>query len=164
MTMTAESTLLTTSPSRPDFSVSDTLTTTSTKPIGRYQSGAAYRTALGAIARDCADMGLAPHVTELAARVLGELWHRTSSAPSRPPGQVLSPQCFPLPRRGVQLEWHAGSDHVEISIEGDGSIGLFVMTAETERDYELSPGRDELPFVASEALGRISDAAWAAQH
>lgn len=99
----------------------------------------------------------------LAADVLARLWAASvRDQLVRPDDQALTPQVFPLPSGGIQFEWHAGGDHIEVAIEWDGTIGLYAKVGANERDWEIG-AREELPFFVRDALSRISDSVWAAE-
>lgn len=55
---------------------------------------------------------------------------------------TLLPQVFPLVDGGIQVEWHAGGDSVEVEIEGDGSVGVFAGRRSGETLLDGTPGED----------------------
>ncbi len=98
----------------------------------------------------------------LAADVLARLWAASIRGQlERPDDLALTPQVFPLPAGGIQLEWHAGEDHIEVAVEWDGTIGVYAKMGTNEREWEFAAG-DDLPFFVVSTLSRISDSVWAA--
>jgi len=98
-----------------------------------------------------AELDMDPSVLHLAASLLAGIW----SSAEAPSTIVLRPQIFPL-ASGVQLEWHAGRDHVEISIERTDVIGLYWTNSQDEWDVDLAPGRSPIPRQLVEAVQRIT--------
>lgn len=127
--------------------------------VGRRRSGPAYSQALTWI--DKQPFPVPAHVHDLAARALASMWEGAPTDIERPDGGVF-PQVFPLPGSGVQIEWHAGEDHIELSVEYDGTLALYFSSLGASEDYELAPAQDAIPNEALACLGRISDAVWAA--
>lgn len=97
------------------------------------------------------------HVRDVAVALLAGLWSARAGNSPR-----LLPQPFQLPNGGLQLEWHAGTDHIEVSIEASGVIGLYVESAGQVTDVEVIPSRSPIPRVVIEALKRVTEAAWSA--
>ena len=74
---------------------------------------------------------------------------------------VLVPQVFPLPRGGVQLEWHAGPTELEVSVEANGRAVVTAVKAGVEQMCELEaywPGM--LPQSAVDAFADIVGRVW----
>lgn len=81
-------------------------------------------------------------------------------------GGTPSPQYFPLPDGGLQVEWHAGGHDIEVEVEGDGS--LHVLSAEPEGtavDAELAAASPDSPVLTDlrTALERLTDRVAAAR-
>mgnify|MGYP001174199417 CR=1 FL=1 len=95
------------------------------------------------------------HVRDIAVAFLASLWSADMPLPNR-----LLPQAFQLPGGGMQLEWHAGSDHVEVSIEASGVVGLYIDSTSGSFDVEVVPSRSPIPRVLFETIQRITTAAW----
>ena len=103
-----------------------------------------------------------PRCQRLAAEILARLWAASVPGQRGRPGELaLTPQTFPLPAGGIQLEWHAGDDHIEIAVEWDGTIGVYAKVGSEERDWEPTADED-LPFFVGNALSGISDSVWTA--
>lgn len=71
----------------------------------------------------------------------------------------LPPQFFPLADGGIQLEWHAGGDDIEVEVDGAGEAHVLAIdsTEQTVADGILTPDhRDRIDDVAR-FLGQISD-------
>lgn len=136
------------------------------KPQGSRAAGRLFPNGAYEVARkvlfgnDARELGIAGHVAELAARILGALWSQAPRGVERPSGNVLRPQLFPLPDGGVQLEWHAGANHLEVAIELDGSVSIIAESGDATSAAEIAPALDPIPAVALSALGRISDDVW----
>jgi hypothetical protein len=81
----------------------------------------------GAAAAAVTDRALVEAATILAS-VVGE--------------RTLLPQIFPLVDGGVQIEWHAGGDNIEVEVEGDGSIAIFAGRTSEDPLLEGIPGED----------------------
>lgn len=101
-----------------------------------------------------------PVVTSLSVAILAGLWSASSSRQRE--GVFLAPQVFPLPDGGIQLEWHAADQHLEVSIEADGMVGLYLNLGGERLDVEIAPTRAPIPKAFVVALSQISDAVWAA--
>lgn len=56
--------------------------------------------------------------------------------------RTLLPQIFPLVDGGVQIEWHAGGDNVEVEVQGDGSIAIFAARLSEDPLLEGVVGED----------------------
>ncbi len=97
------------------------------------------------------------HVRDIAMALMAGLWSACGDSPHR-----LLPQAFQLPNGGLQLEWHAADNHVEVSIEASGVVGLYVESAGHSTDVEVIPSRSPIPRVVIEAHSRITEAAWRA--
>lgn len=97
------------------------------------------------------------HVRGIAAAVLAGLWSMLSEVPF-----ALVPQAFSLPGGGLQMEWHGGPDHLEVSIEATGVVGLFASGADDEVDAEILVTRAPIPRVFVDTLRRITHAEWKA--
>lgn len=102
-------------------------------------------------------LSIEEHVRRIAVSLLAGLWSVPSSVPFG-----LAPQAFPLPGRGLQLEWHGGPDHVEISIESTGAVGLYAQGSAGATDVEIEVNRSPIPRFVVETLQRITAAAWQA--
>lgn len=108
------------------------------------------------------DLDVTLRSQRMAADLLTRLWVASISGQLRRPDDLaLTPQVFPLPAGGLQLEWHAGEDHIEVAIEWDGTIGLYAKAGSDDREWELGAS-ENLPFFVVDTLGRISDSVWAA--
>lgn len=128
--------------------------------VGKRRGTPAYAQAHAWI--DAQPITAPDHVCELAARALASLWEGSPTEIGRPEVGV-APQVFPLPGSGLQIEWHAGDDHIELSVGYDGTLALYFSSAGVSEDYELVPAQDVIPNDAMACLGRISDAVWAAR-
>jgi hypothetical protein len=139
--------------------VSETLTR-GTKPVGALRGGHACAEAGRWIRQE--GPSLPAHIVELASRVVAGMWEDAPTSVGRP-GLGIAPQVFPLPDNGVQIEWHAREDHIEVTVEYDGTIGVYIKTGDDSVDHELSSGTDPMPPEVLACLGRISDAVWVAR-
>ena len=65
------------------------------------------------------------------------------------------PDIFPLPDGGLQAEWHAGGEDVEVEVEGDGATYVVVRDASdlvvTEGEVDLTALETTSPSAADEA-------------
>lgn len=71
---------------------------------------------------------------------------------------TVPPFIFPLPDGGLQLEWHAGRESVEVEVDGEGDAHLIVTDegGEIVVNAELPPD-DRAGFVAArKAVERLS--------
>ncbi len=78
-------------------------------------------------------------------------------------GQISSdlavpPFVFPLPDGGLQIEWHAGHEAVEIEVDGEGAAHLLVTDPEGAIvvNDELMPHGPADPASARRAVERLS--------
>lgn len=78
-------------------------------------------------------------------------------------GQISSdlavpPFVFPLPDGGLQIEWHAGRESVEIEVDGEGAAHLLVTDPEGTIvvNDELMPHGPADPATARRAVERLS--------
>lgn len=61
-------------------------------------------------------------------------------------GSTPSPQYFPLPDGGLQVEWHAGGHDIEVEVDGDGSLHVLSTEPEgTTVDAELAAASPDSP-------------------
>lgn len=76
------------------------------------------------------------------------------------------PQLFPLPDGGIQVEWHAAGEDVEVEIERDGSAHALVVdaTGEVTVEGEFSPSTRSEPLEGLRAaVQRVSERVAAAR-
>lgn len=105
-----------------------------------------------------------PSSVALAAAMVAALWSQAPSSDGRDASFGLVPQVFPLPDGGVQIEWHAGENHLEVTAEVDGTLGVLVKREGSSAvEVDLSPTRSPIPRCALEAFDLISDAVWGAR-
>jgi hypothetical protein len=78
-------------------------------------------------------------------------------------GQISSdlavpPFVFPLPDGGLQIEWHAGREAVEIEVDGEGAAHLLVTAPDGTIvvNDELMPHGPAEPATARRAVERLS--------
>ena len=78
----------------------------------------------------------------------------------------LSPQIFPLPNGGVQVEWLAGGESLEIEIGPQNTVGILGLDPAgnvlVEGDYPDSHGSSDLIMSARKHLSALSGAVRAA--
>ena len=79
---------------------------------------------------------------------------------------TISPQIFPLSNGGVQVEWLAGGESLEIEIGPQGDVGILGLDAAgnvlVEGDYPDPHGSSELIMAARRHLSALSGAVRAA--
>jgi hypothetical protein len=79
---------------------------------------------------------------------------------------TFSPQIFPLSNGGVQVEWLAGGESLEIEIGPQGDVGILGLDAAgnvlVEGDYPDPHGSSELIMAARKHLSALSGAVRAA--
>jgi len=75
---------------------------------------------------------------------------------------TFSPQIFPLPNGGVQVEWLAGGESLEIEIGPQNTVGVLGLDAAgnvlVEGDYPDPHGSSELIMAARKHLSALSGA------
>jgi hypothetical protein len=76
-------------------------------------------------------------------------------------GQISSdsvPFVFPLPDGGLQIEWHAGHESVEIEVDSEGTAHLLVTAPDGTIlvNDELMPHGPVEPAIARRAVERLS--------
>ncbi len=80
--------------------------------------------------------------------------------------ETFSPQIFPLPNGGVQVEWLAGGESLEIEIGPKNNVGVLgsdaVGNVLVEGDYPDPQGSSELIMSARKHLSALSGAVRAA--
>jgi hypothetical protein len=71
----------------------------------------------------------------------------------------LPPQLFPLPDGGIQMEWHADGEDLEIEVDPAGSAHVLASDASglVVVDAELAPSRPQTQYAARKALHRLSE-------
>jgi hypothetical protein len=71
----------------------------------------------------------------------------------------LPPQLFPLPDGGIQMEWHADGEDLEIEVDPAGSAHVLATDASglVVVDAELAPSRPQTQHAARKALHRLSE-------
>jgi hypothetical protein len=95
----------------------------------------------------------ARRVTPEAMRSTLEILGRILNVNSEPP------QVFPLPTGGIQLEWLAGGDEIEIEIDSSGASRVLAesTTGNTIAEGDLDPSQpDGLIAVVAEFLTELS--------
>lgn len=95
-----------------------------------------------------------PRILDLATHLLAGIWHRTAKE-SR---VVLCPQVFPLHLGGLQLEWHADNDDVEITVDRSDVVGLYWSRGGTPMDVEIAPSRSPIPIGLIATIESITKA------
>lgn len=95
-------------------------------------------------------------IRAIGAAALAQLRSAVANHDASLRGAWLPPQTFGLPGGGIQHEWHAGDNHLELSIEADGVVTLLADSSGSDcHDFELHLSRSPIPAVATRVLAEI---------
>jgi hypothetical protein len=72
---------------------------------------------------------------------------------------LAPPQFFPLPNGGLQMEWHAGGDDIEIEVDPSGAAFVLATnaTGEVLLEGDLDSTGSDLYTVLVSTLGELSE-------